>query len=760
MITSILTVKVATTDYVNLALPIQLGTTQIDGVSILAGDRILVKAQGSGGSAIQNGIYAPDGNGYLVRTTDFDSSTSPQLQSGQLVIVTSGTVFADTGWSLATDTSDGLITVGTDLIIFTRFSGNSNLITANIPSSIILRSEKGYPLTNNELDNNFKYLAIASTEKLNIADYTWNSISDRLNAVDASLTNLDAWQVRGYNPSIESPLGVETLVVRSNAGDILADSFTGALIGNADTSTLADYATLANNVNGVVAIEHGGTGASTASSARSSLQVIGSAGEEMMLGRLRLTGATASNASINILPGITPLTQNMNEGDVWATASSLMYRLNGFTETIAQLRSPAFEGAPTAPNPDKISNSTVLATTKFVQEHVLDLTTAVNLRSTIASPSFTGIPTAPTAPIATNDTQIATTKFAHDLINANIDNYYSKTYIDNNFLLSTGDNMTGFLTLHAKPTSAMHAATKNYVDDELNNAVMNSGMPVGSVAYFAKQVPYGWLECNGTLVSTALYPLLFNMIGYTYGGSGTTFRLPDLRGEFIRGWDNGRGVDPGRALGSGQSDLFKSHAHKQVAGPHQQWLPNSNVERFGYFGGGTPDDPGFTANTESTGGTETRPRNVAMIACIKAYGAIDNPDLIAATDVINNIANKVSKTGDVMSGFLTLHTNPTSNLHAATKQYVDSKSVQTIYAQSGMLMATEAFVQGRVFTNLRGSIKSGKVYPPSGYTIYNLLAGHVGPAIIDYSGSCRCKRFHCLWISSDVRRRIYLCRRR
>ena len=741
MTISIIKTKVATTAYIDLAIPILLGTTQIDGETITLGDRILVKAQGSGGTAIQNGIYAPNESGLLVRTSDFNELTSPKPESGQIIIVTNGNVFADTGWSLATDTSDGFVTVGTDLIVFTRFSGNSNLITANVPSAILLRSEKGYPLTNNELDNNFKYLAITSTEKLNVADYTWNSIADRLNAVDASLTNLNAWRVRGYSPSIESQLNVETIVVRSTTGDVAANTFTGDLIGNADTATLANYATLANNVNGIISIEHGGTGAALANQARANLGVLGTSGSEQMTGLLKLVASSSSSASINIAPGSAPLAQNISDGDVWSTSSNLMYRLNGFTETIAQLRSPAFTGAPTAPNPDKISNSTILATTKFVQDHVLDLTTAVTLRSTIDSPAFIGVPTAPTPALNTNTTQIATTAFIQSLLSTNLENYYTRSSIDNNFLLSTGDSMTGFLSLHANPTAPLHAATKQYIDNELNTAVLNSGMPVGSVAYFAAQIPYGWLECNGNLVQVALYPVLFQAIGYTYGGSGTMFKLPDLRGEFIRGWDHGRGIDPGRGLGSSQLDSFKSHNHGMpgddqlsFASGVSDWNGGSRG-RFPYdsisnYGGG-----GQIWNTTSEGGTETRPRNVAMIPCIKAYGQIDNPAQIASSDVINSIAGKVSKTGDAMSGFLTLHSNPTSNLHAATKQYVDSKSVQTIYAQSGMLMATEPFVQGRVFTNLRGSVKSGKVYPPFGYTIYDLLAGHVGPAIIDYSGT-------------------------
>ena len=67
-------------------------------------------------------------------------------------------------------------------------------------------------------------------------------------------------------------------------------------------------------------------------------------------------------------------------------------------------------------------------------------------------------------------------------------------------------------------------------------------------------MPTGWLKCNGALLSRTTYAALFAVIGTTYGaGDGsTTFALPDLRGEFLRGLDDGRGVDGGRALGSAQ----------------------------------------------------------------------------------------------------------------------------------------------------------------------------------------------------------------
>ena len=66
--------------------------------------------------------------------------------------------------------------------------------------------------------------------------------------------------------------------------------------------------------------------------------------------------------------------------------------------------------------------------------------------------------------------------------------------------------------------------------------------PPGKIAPFAQSaVPAGWLACNGASVATATYPALFAAIGYTYGGAGAAFNLPDLRGEFLRGADGGSG---------------------------------------------------------------------------------------------------------------------------------------------------------------------------------------------------------------------------
>lgn len=139
----------------------------------------------------------------------------------------------------------------------------------------------------------------------------------------------------------------------------------------------------------------------------------------------------------------------------------------------------------------------------------------------------------------------------------------------------------------------------------------NRGTPAGAVQSFARNTaPDGWLKANGAAVSRTTYARLFAAIGTTFGaGDGsTTFNLPDLRAEFVRGWDDGRGVDSGRAFGSAQADELKSHNHR---------IPTTLVAASAGTTTrvvGAEDQLQVTFNT---GGSETRPRNVALLFCIK-----------------------------------------------------------------------------------------------------------------------------------------------
>lgn len=139
----------------------------------------------------------------------------------------------------------------------------------------------------------------------------------------------------------------------------------------------------------------------------------------------------------------------------------------------------------------------------------------------------------------------------------------------------------------------------------------------GMLLHTAGAVPAGWLLCDGSIVSRDTYAALFTAIGTTYGaGNGsTTFQLPDLRGEFLRGLDAGRGVDAGRVLGSAQGDMLKAHVHAV----NLQQLNSSGTTDWGKLATGNQESEGTipNINTESAGGAETRPRNVAFYIIIK-----------------------------------------------------------------------------------------------------------------------------------------------
>lgn len=133
---------------------------------------------------------------------------------------------------------------------------------------------------------------------------------------------------------------------------------------------------------------------------------------------------------------------------------------------------------------------------------------------------------------------------------------------------------------------------------------MSRYRPVGSVITMATTtVPDGYLECDGSPVSRVTYSDLFSAIGTAFGvGDGSsTFNLPDLRGEFIRGWDHGRGVDTGRTLGTAQEG---TRIGNQVAILNGE--PPTDVIT-GYNGGSSNTTTRYTV----------RPRNIALMYCIK-----------------------------------------------------------------------------------------------------------------------------------------------
>jgi len=155
-----------------------------------------------------------------------------------------------------------------------------------------------------------------------------------------------------------------------------------------------------------------------------------------------------------------------------------------------------------------------------------------------------------------------------------------------------------------------------------------TGLPAGTVtgivAYFAATAaPTGFIKANGATLSRTTYADLFAVVGETFGaGDGsTTFLIPDLRGEFMRGFDDGRGIDTPRVFGSAQGDAIRN-----ISGTLQASKPNNGTGAFTVVGGQAGGADGgqntaslytFNASNVVPTASENRPRNVALLACIK-----------------------------------------------------------------------------------------------------------------------------------------------
>ncbi|WP_287496922.1 phage tail protein [Pandoraea sp. CB10b_02] len=158
----------------------------------------------------------------------------------------------------------------------------------------------------------------------------------------------------------------------------------------------------------------------------------------------------------------------------------------------------------------------------------------------------------------------------------------------------------------------------------------------GEVQFFAMSAaPAGYMKANGAAVSRTTYAALFAAIGTTFGaGDGsTTFNLPDLRGEFLRGFDDGRGIDSGRSFGSAQAgtrfpSLYvyasSSSSGRLVSHPINSngAYPNDNIaQNMDSQVTGTSGVYMQTSLTPSGSSGliafTSRPRNVALLACIK-----------------------------------------------------------------------------------------------------------------------------------------------
>lgn len=208
---------------------------------------------------------------------------------------------------------------------------------------------------------------------------------------------------------------------------------------------------------------------------------------------------------------------------------------------------------------------------------------------------------------------------------------YTKCTFNSRGVFVSGENPT---------TLAGFGITDTYTKTQIEAMIAQaSALPVGVMAPIpVDKIPPGFLELDGSVKSIAVYPDLAAFLGtlYNKGDEGAgNFRLPESRAEFLRGWDHGRGVDVGRAIGSYQLGQNESHSHRYFD------TVDANIDPYGGSAGGVvngvvrPSPAGAfitstgndalqlvaATNTVSSGGIEARPRSLAVMWCIKAWNA-------------------------------------------------------------------------------------------------------------------------------------------
>ncbi|SVF64565.1 tail fiber protein [Escherichia coli] len=318
------------------------------------------------------------------------------------------------------------------------------------------------------------------------------------------------------------------------------------------------------------------------------------------------------------------------------------------------------------------STSETLAATPKAVKVVMDET---NKKAPLNSPALTGTPTTPTAPQGTNNTQIASTAFVMAAIATLVDSSPDALNTlnelaaalgnDPNFattmtnalagkqpkdatltalaeLATSADKLPYFTGADRAALTALTSVGRAILGKTSTQGVLDylglgegSALPVGvPVPWPSVTPPTGWLKCNGAAFSAEEYPELAKAY--------PTNKLPDLRGEFIRGWDDGRGIDTGRALLNWQPHTILDHAHYMelwtgdglAAGSAREGVNPGILATYGDGGIVKTDEPGLNVPSSLRAissrsvkrygeisenvGTETRPRNIAFNYIVRA----------------------------------------------------------------------------------------------------------------------------------------------
>ena len=441
-------------------------------------------------------------------------------------------------------------------------------------ATITLRSIKGSPLTLEEVDANFTNINTELGLKLNATEFSTSELLTRLKTVDGAGSGLDADLLDGLNASVSHVSSTSTIVARDSTGNFSANvitaSLTGNVTGNLTGNVTGNVTGNATGLSTVLPLVNGGTGGSSSSSARSNLG----------LGSIATQNSNAISITGGTISGITDI-------------------------TVADGGTGASDAANARSN--------------------LGLAIGVNVQA--YDPDLSGL-----AGLSTNGI----------IVRTGLGTYVTRSIQAGTGLsISTADGLSGNPTLTNTGVTAIVAGSGVSVDNSTGNVtVTNTGVksingqtgdllfgtfiPSGAVFMFAMPTaPTGYLPCDGSAVSRTTYAQLFAAIGTTFGaGNGTTtFNIPDMRAMFPRGWDNGRGIDQPRDFGTTQQDDNKAHTHFHTDTYFSFENGNDNTFGSGLTGATSRDFNNSmytnTRSTQSQGTTEARPKNVALLFCIK-----------------------------------------------------------------------------------------------------------------------------------------------
>lgn len=290
----------------------------------------------------------------------------------------------------------------------------------------------------------------------------------------------------------------------------------------------------------------------------------------------------------------------------------------------APKESPTLTGTPKAPTAG--NNSTQIANTAFVQAIAAALNNALALKAPLASPGLTGTPTAPTAAQTANNTQIATTAFVKAALAGLVGSSPAALDTLNELAAALGNDpnfattMTNALAGKQPLDSTLTTLSGKTADGIIEYLRLGAGAPPIGIPFFwpssamPNTVMIEWadmvfLKFNGATFSAVTYPKLALVF------PGLT--LTEARGEFLRVWDDGRGVDSGRALLSSQ--LATSIGRYVGNDVSTGFIGINNTDTMG--SGSANWSRTSVTNTGAVGQTEyqgVRPRNIAFNFLVRA----------------------------------------------------------------------------------------------------------------------------------------------